>query len=156
MLDTPSGTRLALLVLRVYTGVALFASGLAKAQRGFLDGDKLSAAIRGWLAEGAPYDFFAPFLRDVVQPHARTFAWLVTGGELLGGACLAIGLLTRPAALASLVMLVAFALAQGEIFWKPGTAVALAFVSLALALTSAGRFVGVDARLQGRLPPWLV
>lgn len=154
--STGRGTLFALFLLRVYTGAALFFAGLSKVQRGFLGGEKLSASVRGWLDDGAPYDFFEPFLREVVLPHAHLFSWLVGGGELVGGACLAIGLLTRPAAVGSLVMMVAIALAGGEIFWRPGTAVAFAFMTLALALTTPGRFLGVDARLQGKLPRWLV
>jgi len=154
--STGRGTLFALFILRVYTGVALFSAGLSKAQRGFLDGKKLSESIREWLAEGTPYDFFEPFLRDVVQPRADLFSWLVSGGELVGGACLAIGLLTRPAAIGSFVMMVAIALAGGEVFWKPGTAVAFVFLTLALSITAPGRFLGVDARLRGKLPRWLV
>jgi thiosulfate dehydrogenase (quinone) large subunit len=153
---TGRATLFSLLLLRLYTGVSLFFAGLAKAQGGFLGGDKLAAYLRTRLGAGTPYDFFEPFLRDVVVPHVKLFSWLVAGGELCGGACLALGLLTRPAALGSLLMLAGIALCEGEIFWKPGTAVAFVLITFALLLTAPGRFLGLDAALRKKLPRWLV
>ena len=145
----------ALLPVRLYLGVALFFAGLSKVRGNFADGGKLADVVRAWLKDGTPYDFFEPFLRGIVLPHPALFASLVAWGELLGGACLALGLLTRPAALGAFVLVVAICLAGGETFWMAGTAPA--FVAMALAvLIAGGRFAGVDALLQGKLPRWMV
>ena len=145
----------ALLPVRVYLGVALFFAGFSKVRKGFSDGKQVAEITRKWLADGTPYDFFEPFLRDAVLPHPALFAWLVAWGELLGGACLALGLLTRPAAFGTVALTTAICLAGGEVFWQAGTAPAFLAMSLA-ALVSGGRFAGVDARLQGKLPRFLV
>jgi uncharacterized membrane protein YphA (DoxX/SURF4 family) len=143
-----------ILVARIYLGVALFLGGLSKVEKGFSDGRKLADITRKWLSEGSPYDFFEPFLHEVVLPHPALFAFLVAWGELVGGACLALGLITRPAALGALVLVVAICLASGETFWRAGTAPA--FCALALAvLIVGGRFGGLDGWLQRRLPRWL-
>ena len=144
----------ALLSVRVYLGVALFLAGWSKVEKGFPDGRKLADIVRKWLGSGTPYDAVEPFLRDVILPHAALFAFLVAWGELLGGACLVLGLLTRPAAFGALLLTTAICLASGEVFWEAGTAPAFVFMSLAV-LIAGGRFVGIDARLQGKVPRFL-
>lgn len=135
----PSRTgSLGLLLVRLATGVLLAAHGLSKLTAG-------PAGLAGGLAmKGFP----APTL----------LAWCATLAELLGGVCLALGLLTRPAAaVVAFNMVVAwasmhlpdaafFGTAKGGPFEYPFL---LSILGLTLALTGAGRY-SLDAVLFGR------
>ena len=61
--------------------------------------EKNSLYVAGWL------------LDSFVIPHAHIFAWLVLGAELLLGSMLLLGLGTRVASLAAILMQVLFLLA---------------------------------------------
>ncbi len=121
-----------LLVLRLMAGLTLaFAHGLGKIP-----------PSPGFVEATAALGFPLPSL----------FAWAAGLAEFAGGLCLAVGLLTRPAAFFVLfTMGVAFFLQHGA---DPFSAKELAFlygaVALGLLLTGAGRF-SLDARLRGRI-----
>src|SRR5215472_7566261 len=102
------GSRLTALV-RLATGVLFVAEGLGKATGPFVRGafvkDAEEMARKGWPLWGS-------FLRSVVVPHAGVFAWVVALGELLLGIALILGLLTRVAAAAGVLLLLTILLGQ--------------------------------------------
>ena len=92
--------------------------GLGKVLVGFSSGEILAKWVGEFLDEGLPYGFYEPFLREVVLEQPSIFAWLVTYGELLGGACLTVGLLTRPAAAGCFLVLLNVSLTEGFVLWQ--------------------------------------
>lgn len=144
----------ALLPIRLFVGWVFLRASLMKLAGGWLDQSKLTPIIEGWLHEGRPYSFFAPFLRNVVLTHAHTFSWLVAGGELLVGGALLAGFLTRAAALGGVCLTLAFMLARGDGADANPTA-PFVIMSLALLFSHSGRTLGMDAALADRLPSWL-
>jgi uncharacterized membrane protein YphA (DoxX/SURF4 family) len=62
--------------------------------------------INRFLADGT-YPFMAPILRDLVLPHAKFFALLVTYGELAIGLALVLGVLIRTASVCGLAYMLA-------------------------------------------------
>jgi len=145
---------LTLVPLRLFAGWALLRSGLSMLSAHWLTEPKLTEEVGGWLERGAPFAWFAPFLKNTVLTHASLFSYLVVWGEILVGACLLVGLFTRPAALFGTAMAVSFVLAQGEL---PSATPAWAFVAICFTLLVAapGRVLGVDQALRGRVPRWL-
>ena len=82
-------------------------------------------------------------------PLPELFAWAATGAELAGGVCIALGLLTRPAALATaFTMAVAGFLRHAD---DPFKVKEFAFCYLALAIVflfvGAGKY-SLDARIS--------
>lgn len=132
--DTSRATDVGLLILRLGFGLTLaFAHGLGKIppSQGFIDG-----AVAGM---GLP----APTL----------FAWLAALSEFVGGLLIAVGLLTRPAAVfVAMTMAVAFLVAHGGALTGDNSG-EMAFLylvaSVALAFTGAGR-LSLDARIAPR------
>ena len=143
-----------LLPLRLFCGWVLLNTGLGKLSGGWLEGPQLQNSVAGWLRDGKPYSFYAPFLRSVVLPHAHLFAYLVSFGELLVGAALLAGLFTRWAAVGGLLLVVSFFLARGDNLGANNTA-PFVIMMLTIALTGPGRALGLDAALRGRMPRWL-
>jgi uncharacterized membrane protein YphA (DoxX/SURF4 family) len=139
-----------LLPLRLWIGYYMFNQGFRKFSRDFPHRDWLSREI----GEGASklFPWYRSFLNDVVIPHSVLFGNLVMWGEILVGACLILGLLTRWSSLVGLFMMVNYifgpgmarggaALAQQETF----SAAFLVFI-----LSSPGRTLGLDGRLFRR------
>jgi thiosulfate dehydrogenase (quinone) large subunit len=143
-----------LLPLRLFCGWTLLNTGLKKLHDGWLTRPELAQTIEGWLRDGKPYGFYAPFLRAVVLPHAHVFAILVSFGELLVGAALLAGLFTRAAAAAGVLLTLNFLLGRGDGLGANNTA-PWVFMMLTLMLTGAGRTLGLDGALRGKLPRWL-
>jgi uncharacterized membrane protein YphA (DoxX/SURF4 family) len=72
----------------------------------FIYGGGFEGWIHGFLRDGV-YPFMAPVLRDLVLPHARFFAYLVTYGELCLGMAFTFGILVRPASFCGLFYMLA-------------------------------------------------
>lgn len=131
--DTSRSTDLALLVLRIVFGLTLaFGHGLGKLppSEGFVDG----TAAMGF-------------------PLPTLFAWAAALSEFAGGVLLALGLLTRPAALfVAITMAVAFVVRhQAAVTGPESGEMALLYLaaSVALLLAGAGRYA-LDAILWRR------
>jgi uncharacterized membrane protein YphA (DoxX/SURF4 family) len=147
---------LALLVpLRVLCGVILILEGWGKLQGGWLHGTALLETLNGWLDAGKPYHFFLPFVRTA-QAHPKIFGTLVTGGELAIGTSLLLGLLTRLGAFLGAVMLFSFTFGAGQGLVPPGNALLMGVLCLLFVAAPPGRVLGIDTRLQTRLPRWMV
>jgi putative oxidoreductase len=134
----PSRVDLALLLVRIATGVMMLAHGYYKLIGG------VSGLAQGLAAGGLP----APGL----------LAWCATLAEAVGGVLMIIGLATRPAAAAiSFTMVVAWLLVHLKDIPKIGAQGGAAFeypfllsiTALAIALAGAGRH-SLDARLFNR------
>jgi thiosulfate dehydrogenase [quinone] large subunit len=142
--------RAALVILRVYLGIAFLVAALPKIQRditpefvGFLD--------QVALQRGHP--FYQQFVESVIQPNAGAFAVLISWGELLVGVTLILGLLTRFSAALALLLALNYMFAKGAWFWSPWSSdAAWVAISLALLVGAAGRTLGLDALLARRWP----
>ena len=125
------GVCLGLLVLRVSLGLTLaFAHGLNKIP-----------PSGGLISKSGEMGF----------PLPELFAWVAGLSEFVGGMLLAVGFLTRPAALAVFsTMAVAFFLAHsGDPFSDRELAFAYGMMALALLASGAGAY-SVDARIARR------
>lgn len=148
-------TRVAfLLPMRLFGGWVLLSAGVTKLSGGWLGGPQLAATVAGWLRDGKPYGFYAPFLRGLVLPHAHAFAYLISFGELFAGAALLAGLFSRAAAAVGLLLVGNFMLARGDGLGTNPTA-PIVVMMLTMMLTGPGRTLGLDAALRGRIPRWL-
>lgn len=130
-LSAPSDAALGLLVLRVAFGLSLaLAHGLPK----LLDPGRFIGSL-------AKRDF----------PLPEVFGWAAIGAELVGGLLLALGLLTKPAAVLVLITMAVAVLDAhaGDPFRKKELAMAYGAVALALLNTGPGRWA-LDAKLFAR------
>ncbi len=105
------------------------------------------------LAAGHPAGWYKRFLINTAIPHASTFAFLVTWGEIIIGFMLLIGFATGLAGLIAIFMHLNYHLASS---WMGG---ASAFINLyamlitgLLVASSAGRTWGADAWLARKIP----
>jgi uncharacterized membrane protein YphA (DoxX/SURF4 family) len=113
--------RAALVLLRVYLGVVFLLTGIQQLRTG------------------------APIPAGLLVPD------LILWGEILVGAALILGLFTRLAAVAGLLLLANYLLAEGS--WDLTSArIALGVIALAIMIGAAGRTLGLDGLLARRWP----
>lgn len=97
------------------------------------------------------FGFYRQFVADLVAPNLGVFGWLIYSLELVTAILLILGLLTRLAgllgAIQGLNLLIGLWAVPHEWYWTYGM---LALINLTLALTAAGRWIGVDAILHPR------
>ena len=138
-----------LVLIRIAIGAFLVNAGWHKISEGV--GDELVLGTKEAFAK-AP-EFVRTWGENVVLAHPAVFKNLITWGEFLGGIALLLGGLVRPAGL-----LLAFMFAN---FYFAGPEEAKYFVGLlsiccfACFLSRAGRRLGADAVLEGKLPRWM-
>jgi putative oxidoreductase len=132
----PKGTDAGLLVLRVFAGLTL-------------------AFAHGW-GKVPPQPGFIGAVQGMGLPAPEAFAWLAAAAEFGGGLLLAVGLLTRPAALLvvghfTIVVLLAHA---GDPFDARELALFFGVVAFFLLLAGPGRYSldGVLKRRSERRP----
>lgn len=126
-----SGTALATLgltLLRMFAGIGLITHGLGKLP---------------------PSAQFVSGVAAIGFPLASVFAWAASLSEFAGGACLIVGLFTRPAAFFVLfTMCVAlFGVHFNDPFGKKELALLYAFIALGFLLMGAGSW-SIDALLR--------
>jgi uncharacterized membrane protein YphA (DoxX/SURF4 family) len=143
-----------LLPLRLFAGWVFLMEALAKLTAGWVPSAKLGVIVGGWLHDGKPYPFYAPFLRSLVLPHVYGFSVTVVIGELMVGSALLAGLFSRWAALGGLCLSLNYMLARGDTLGPNPTSPFVA-ICLTLMLTQPGRALGIDAALRGKVPGWL-
>jgi uncharacterized membrane protein YphA (DoxX/SURF4 family) len=97
------------------------------------------------------FEFYQRFLINTIHPQLGTLGWLIYLGELTTAVLLILGLLTRLGGLIGFLQGVNLTIGlwavPDEWYW---TYILLALVNLTLALTAAGRYLGVDALLHPR------
>jgi thiosulfate dehydrogenase (quinone) large subunit len=144
-----------LVPLRVLFGVILVLEGWGKLQSGWLHGTSLLSTLDRWVEAGKPYGFFAPMI-DTARAHPKIFGSLITMGELAVGVSLLLGVVTRIGAALGALLLFSIAAGGGQGLVPPGNALLMAAVCVLFVFAPPGRVFGVDAKLRGRLPRWMV
>ena len=138
-------------LLRLYVGYYLLYQGIRKYQRDFPRGDWVGRQI-GDLATVDIYPWYRTFLTEYVVPHREVFGYLITSGEILAGAALLLGLLTRLSACVALFMLINYYLGPGMA--RGGVSLAqqqMFIITLVIIfLSNAGRSLGLDGLLFSR------
>ena len=141
----------ALLVLpRLYLGLVFAVAAWAKlsAPQGF------PLVLSGFLSNVAlsnGFGWYRPLVASVILPHVEVFAVLVLAAELFVAIGMLLGLLTRVAAVVAIVLLLNYACAKGLPLWSPASNDAADIVlAIVVLIGSAGRSVGLDARLARR------
>jgi len=144
-----------LVPLRLLFGIILLVEGWSKLRGGWLHGTALLGTLSRWVSEGKTYHFFLPML-ETARAHPKIFGSLVTAGELVVGASMLLGLLTRFASFLGALMLFSFAFGAGQGLAPPGNAVLMGAVFVIFMLAPPGRVFGIDQTLRARVPSWLV
>ncbi len=150
-LKTHSVSVLCLLPLRLAVGIAFLVAGQAKIASG-----NWGAAYETNLTEFVTanlenaFQFYRPFLENLVLPHAGKFAVIVAWGELLVGVSIFLGLFTRFGALAGIFIIVNYTFAVGLGLWVPSLETLFLWSLVTLLISSAGRAIGADQVLRSR------
>jgi thiosulfate dehydrogenase [quinone] large subunit len=139
-------------LIRLYLGYIFFTSGLHKLGQGQSWPAMLQGLLGKWAGE-APHKWYASFLSHTVLPNHEVFAYLVSVGELLVGACLLLGLFTRLACVFGAVMNFNYLMAHGH---ESASAAlsneAFLVMEAVIFLAAAGRSFGIDQALHKRWP----
>jgi thiosulfate dehydrogenase (quinone) large subunit len=110
--------------------------------------------LREWLdleVEHAAFGVYGRVIEDLVLPNFTFFAWCVFLAELVVGAMLLVGLATRAAAVAGLVMSINLGIGLLDVPGEwPWSYVMMAMWHGAIFLAAAGRMWGVDGWLEAR------
>ncbi len=134
--------------MRVWLGVMWLQAGIAKLwgaeNSAFLHNG--GAGVAGFASHAAPaYSWWGSFLHSFVVPNAGWIGVLVAVGEFAIGICLALGLLTPFALLASLALLFTYVMS--------GTASVCAFYALfaviLLVMWRTAGWIGADGVISG-------
>ena len=138
-------------ILRIYVGYYMLLQGVRKFQRDFARGDWIGRQI-GDLATIDLLPWYKKFLIDYVVPHRELFGYLVTFGEILVGACLLLGLLTRFSACVGLFMMINYYLGPGMARGGATLAQQQTFIvaMIIFLFSNPGRALGLDGLLFGR------
>lgn len=142
--------RLAAALLRIATGVMFLRAAWPKVSAL----EEWPGRMAGFLnfQENTP-EWYRSFLDSVVIPNAEVFGYLTALGELAVGLALVAGVLTRPALIGGLIMVVNYWLAKGVPFWSPSSNDSfLILILLALLFMRPGHFLGLDAKLAEKYP----
>ena len=135
-----------IVVLRVMMGLVFLTTWFSNLTKG-LYGDGFVPFIQGW-ADGSAFRWYAAFLYNVVIPNADILRviQIVTEG-LIMGVFLIVGLFTPlSAAVSGFFVLNLFFASFGTGEW-PWTYIMMSIMLLIIALTRAGRSLGIDAWL---------
>jgi putative oxidoreductase len=109
----------------------------------------LSMALAHGLGKIPPAGGFIEAVGNIGLPFPAVFAWAAGLSELVGGLLLAVGLLTRPAALCVLLTMLTAAIGHhaGDSFHDRELALLYAVVALSFVLAGSGR-VSIDRVLR--------
>ncbi len=139
-------------ILRIYIGYYLLFQGIRKFQRDFPRGDWIGRQI-GDLKALDLYPWYKTFLQTVVVPHSELFGYLVMAGEILAGAGLLLGLLTRASAFVGLFLMINYYLGPGMARGGASLAQQQTFMValIIILLANPGRTLGLDGLIfRGR------
>ncbi len=139
-------------LLRIYIGYYLLFQGIRKYQRDFPRGNWIGREV-GDVATLDLYPWYKTFLQSYVVPHSELFGDLVMAGEILVGAGLLLGLLTRFSAAVGLFMLINYYLGTGMARGGAQLAQQQTFIVslVVILLANPGRTLGLDGLIfRGR------
>ncbi len=145
----------ALAALRIGVGIFFFMFGQYKV---FGTKFTLGGGFESWIKrflENGTYPFMAPVLRNFVLAHPTPLAFLVAYGELAIGLGLVIGILTRPASVAGLLLMLAMLFsadhpgAQAPLWQYFGASLSHSVFAMCFAAFLLGRADEVWALRQG-------
>ncbi|HEU5328154.1 MAG: TQO small subunit DoxD [Thermomicrobiales bacterium] len=141
-------------LVRIAIGYLWFTQTRWKMPPDFGCGADKQSGLCDWVGREVDHPKFAwyhAFLVNVMQPHISTLGWFVYFGELAIAILLVLGLLTRLGGVLGFIqganLLIGLWVVPGEWYW---TYVMLALINLTLALTAAGRWLGLDAIIHPR------
>lgn len=138
-------------LLRIDIGYYFLQQGIRKYRRNFPRGDWIGRQI-GDIASLDLYSWYKSFLMNYVVPHHELFGYLIMVGEVLVGACLLLGLLTRWSAFVGLFMVINYYLGEG--MGRGGSAMAqqetFVVCLVVFLLASPGRALGLDGIIFAR------
>jgi len=165
--------------LRVVIGYSFFVQGNDKIREGYFEkmgpvegqaDHPLAIRLKVWMTEerrtgergseatvAARPDRMLPwyrfFLENAVLPNVRPFSILVTIGEILLGATLVLGLLTRVSSFVGILLVLNYIFATWHCGF-PYTPLNILFIAILLVLliSGAGRCLGLDSVLHERYP----
>jgi thiosulfate dehydrogenase [quinone] large subunit len=142
-----------LTILRIYLGVILMYTVLGKLTASSPFTEEMLGFLNFEIKSGRLSGFYVSFLQSVVIPSAKFFSYLVMTGEVIAGLGFLSGAFTRVSAVIAMVLFVNYMLAKGRWFWSPDSEdAAVFFIALILFLGRAGRFFGLDSRLEKLWP----
>ena len=153
--STPTSALVGLALGRIFLGGFFLYSGILNIYmfNAFTAALRTATTRSGEYVAGNYVDGYANMLNNAINPHPDIAAMCIIGLELLVGALLLIGLLTRLAAAVAIIMNLCYLLAQAhiatpvlqvEFAWVNGTFIML---ELAILLGAAGRIWGIDSKL---------
>jgi uncharacterized membrane protein YphA (DoxX/SURF4 family) len=123
---------IALMLIRISTGIYLFFIGLNKV-RWLLDSTPLAAQLAVWSSQPTP---MSHWYLERITPGTPVFARLIPLAEMAGGLALAAGFWTRLVAGAMFLMILNFQIAAGAMF-------SYAFLTNAKGLPLLGSLLGL-------------
>lgn len=137
--------------LRVSLGGLFLVACTGKLAAGDAWPDRMAAFLE--MHREKAFDFYWPFIEQVVLPNKALFGYAVAYGELAIGLGLVAGAATRLASFFGIAMVLNFLWVKGATFWLPTNHDALFILILAtLMFGAAGRVLGVDYWLHQRRP----
>ncbi len=153
--SAPKSGLVGLALGRIFLGGFFLYSGILNIYlfAGFTAALRTATTRSGDYVAGNYVDGYANLLNNAINPHPDIAAMCIIGLELLVGALLLFGLLTRLAAGIAIVMNICYLLAQAhigttvlqvEFAWING---AFIMLELAVILGAAGRMWGIDSKL---------
>jgi thiosulfate dehydrogenase [quinone] large subunit len=130
--------------LRVYFGAAFLYAASNKVGTG--KWSQWPAAMQGFISGQLPHAafFYRPMLTHVVLPHIDTWAPLVAVTEVIVGAALLLGVLTRVAAAVGIALTFNYFLLKGTSPIDVSNDLAFVFGLAVVIVSDAGRTLGVD------------
>ena len=141
-------------LVRIVIGYLWFTQTRWKQPPDFGCGADRTSGLCDWIGQeiaSPKFSWYRTFLVNLVQPNLDTLGWAIWLGELTTAILLGFGLLTRLGGLLGFVqgvnLLLGLWAVPHEWYW---TYVMLALINLTLALTAAGRWLGIDALLHPR------
>jgi thiosulfate dehydrogenase [quinone] large subunit len=145
-----------LALIRIMLGLAFLSNGLQKVLTGYLgSGAALTTYVEGQLRGPFTDPLYRSFLQGVLLPNADAFAPLLVVAELLVGLGLVLGLGTRLAAVGAVFLSLNYWLAAGPLS-TPAQLRSFLIIGIVVLLAVPGVAWGLDGRLLGRAPGWLI
>jgi uncharacterized membrane protein YphA (DoxX/SURF4 family) len=133
--------------MRLLAGYWWLSSGLTRLSEGWLSGDE--AHLPNVLKSlDAPNWFEVTFI-GAADENIMLFQWLIVLSEIVFGAMLMAGAVTRVAGAALTLMAALAFVAHG--YPAESWHVPMGLMTLTLAIAAAGRYLGIDAILKARL-----